>query len=162
MVARMRRLEILVFCLAAAVAPLAVAGGAELDGVWVASLHDGSPMVWQVNGARLRINGRPADLEIRSDSLIVSFDAAPKSDPEAEREMAVYRFLASSSLNGFQRLFVYGFDLGSRGLYLEREAAEEQPLPEDTVPPVPQPVPQPKAPACSSPAPVAQARAGNR
>ena len=169
MVARMRRLGILVLCLAATAVPWAGAGGVELDGTWVASLGDGSEFVWQVDGSRLRLNGRPADLEVRNDSLIVRFDLGPKTPPEAERETAVYRFVAGSSQHGFQRLFVYGFDLGSNGVYFEREAATEAALPEDAAPSVPQPPEPPRKPGLSpptnggsSPAPVAQAHPSKR
>lgn len=113
-------------------APLA----ALLHGVWEGQ-RDGTTVVLELDGeARLRLDGRPADFEIRSDTLLVRFDAIGLAGSASDRETAVYRFMASVSPNGPSRLYVYGFDLGRTGVQLTR-APEPEPS-EDAAPPVPE------------------------
>lgn len=103
-----------------------------LPGVWLGE-RDGQSVTWKLDDAgRLRLDGRPADYRVAGDTLTVHFDAPAAARPGTLRETAVYRFLASTTPP--PRLFVYGFDLGTQGLWLEREAAEDPPLPEDTSP----------------------------
>jgi hypothetical protein len=118
--------------LAAAAHAEAGADSSRLDGTWVGTTDAGQTVVWQVGSGRLRIDGRPADLEIRSDTLVVRFDPSPGHRGEA-RETAVYRYLASNGHQVPARLFVFGFDLGKTGIHLVRETPEPTP-PEDTSP----------------------------
>jgi len=117
-------------------ASAAAVAASELDGTWEGSAGDGSPIVWQVDASRVRIDGRPADLEIRADTLLVRFDPPVQAGPQAARETAVYRFLVGNAQRNPARLFVYGFDLGSQGLYLLRKSEPPRP-PEDAAPTAP-------------------------
>jgi hypothetical protein len=115
----------------------AVDTGGLPPGVWSGE-RNGQSVTWKLDDAgRLRLDGRPADYLVAGDTVIVRFDAPAAARPGTLRETAVYRFLASTTPP--PRLFVYGFDLGIQGLWLEREAAGDPPLPEDTSPPVPPP-----------------------
>ena len=106
-----------------------------LRGVWIGE-RAGQLVTWKLDDAgRLRLDGRPADYRVAGDTLTVRFDAPAAARPGTLRETAVYRFLASTTPP--PRLFVYGFDLGTQGLWLEREAAVEPPLPEATDPVAP-------------------------
>jgi hypothetical protein len=142
----LRRTSKLVYLVAVALAPrLAIAAPAAhpatapiQDGTWIGTRPDGSVVVWEFSGSRLRIEERRADTETRADSLIVRFDRPPGAPPGSAREKAVYRFIASSTGQGPARLFVYGFDLGRRGLHFVRESSAPR-LPEDTTPPTPSP-----------------------
>jgi hypothetical protein len=139
MVCLMRRLLILCVILLS-VRPALGWESALLAGTWVGS-HDGQSMVWQVmDDNRLRLDGRPADFEIRSDSLIIRFDPPLQSNPDPGcREVAIYRFVASTPANGASRLFVSGFDLGKQGALLLREPCEQSDPggSEDAAPPAP-------------------------
>jgi hypothetical protein len=139
MVCLMRRLLILCGILLTSQPSLALEP-ALLAGTWVGS-HDGQSVVWQVMDAgRLRVDGRPADFEIHADSLVIRFDPPlqANADPGC-REVAVYRFVASTPQNGTARLFVSGFDLGKQGALLLREPAEQSDPggSEDAAPPAP-------------------------
>jgi hypothetical protein len=141
---------------------LAVAGGPAiaadsgpiLEGRWTATTHDGGTVEWEFREGRIRIDGRPADLDQRADSLIVSFDPPAASGPEVLRERAVYRFVASTPSHGPSRLFVFGFDLGRGGLSLVRE----EPRTEDAAPAVPE---GPGEPATSQAAALPKGRPGS-
>jgi hypothetical protein len=134
----------------------------ELDGTWEGSASDGSTIVWQMQAGRVRIDGRPADLEIRADSLLVLFDAPVQAKAGAAREAAVYRFLLGGSQRNPARLFVYGFDLGSQGLSLLRTEAPTPP-PEDAAPPLPPSNGATnRAPVHAGPVPGVQARTNER
>jgi hypothetical protein len=125
--------------LVAAAAPAHALDSAKLVGDWVGE-RDGQVIVWRLlEQGRLRIDGRPADFTISTDTLVVRFD--PPCQPSGTRlagETAVYRFLVGATNGVPTQLFVYGFDLGPQGIWLERET-EEPPLPEDAAPPVPAP-----------------------
>jgi hypothetical protein len=115
--------------------------GASIAGEWIGE-RDGQVISWRLDGVgRLRIDGRPADYTISHDTLRVRFDAAPRlGGASCERETAVYRFMVGSSKGRSTQLFVYGFDLGAQGLWLERPEPEP-PLAEDAAPPPPPPAP---------------------
>jgi hypothetical protein len=123
----MRRTGIVCVCALVVAMTAVVAAASELDGTWEGSTEDGSPV---------RIDGRPADLVVRADTLLVRFDAPAQAGPQATRETAVYRFLLGKAQRNPARLFVYGFDLGPQGLYLVRTSEPPAPA-EDTAPPVP-------------------------
>ena len=104
-------------------------------GTWVGERH-GRAVTWRLEtSGRLRVDGCPADYSIACDTLMVRFD--PTGAESGAGETAVYRFWASLPPSGPARLYVYGFDLGSLGQWLEREVPVESPLPEDAAPPAP-------------------------
>jgi len=108
----------------------------RIAGEWVGEL-DGELVLWRFgNEGEAHLNGRHALFCVAHDTLRVTFEA-PLRATEVRPEVAVYRFLASDPSQGPSRLFVYGFDLGKRGVWLE-PAPEEPPLPEDTAPPSPE------------------------
>lgn len=118
----------------ALVAAPAAAGTDRLTGTWVGE-RDGQVVQWNFSDpGRLRANGRPADYTVADDTLVVRFD--PPIGILGEGEKAVYGILASLPKQGRARLFVYGFDLGKVGLWLERQDPSNR-LPEDAAPPVP-------------------------
>jgi hypothetical protein len=125
MVCHMRRLLILCGILLTSEPSSALEPGV-LAGTWVGN-HDGQSVVWQVlDAGRLRVDGRPADFEIHSDTLVVRFDPLVRPNPDPGcREVAIYHFLASTPTNGTARLFVSGFDLGKQGALLLREPTEQ-------------------------------------
>jgi hypothetical protein len=118
---------------------------APLDGIWTGS-RNGEAVRWDLgDDGRLRIDGRGADYLVRGDSLLVTFDP---TDPTAGAETVIYRFKPEA---GFSRLFVFGFDLGKRGLVLHRmhtaaPSEDASPVPPQ-VPPVPFKGPSRPAPA---------------
>lgn len=107
----------------------------RLAGTWVGE-KDGREVRWSFSDpGRLRANGRPGDYCLSHDTLTVRFDPPLGATTVDMGEKAIYGFVASVPRSGPARLFVYGFDLGKLGLWLEREEAPA--LPEDAAPPVP-------------------------
>ncbi|MFQ5601013.1 MAG: hypothetical protein ACE5G2_10735, partial [Candidatus Krumholzibacteriia bacterium] len=107
----------------------------QLSGTWIGECSTGQEVVWRLDAlGGLRVDDRPATYELTGDTLVVHFEPVDDLGPSGSGEIAVYHVLASSPGSGPRRLFIYGFDLGPRGIFLE---CEEAPLPEDASPPVP-------------------------
>jgi hypothetical protein len=126
--------------LGVAVAAAGVARAIEpsrLAGEWVGE-RSGREVVWRLDGSRMRVDGRPADFVIAGDSLRVRFDRPCRAEVSDPPETAIYRFVVNLPASGTARLFVYGFDLGNQGMWLERAAADP-PLPEGAAPTGPAP-----------------------
>ncbi len=112
----------------------------RITGEWIGE-QDGEWVTWNFGeDGKAHLNGRYALFTVSHDTLRVTFEAPLRATSDASPEVAVYRFLASDPSLGPLRLFVYGFDLGKQGVWLQ-PAPEEPPLPEDTAPPAPDVVP---------------------
>ena len=120
---------------AAAVAP-SPAPCHRIVGEWVGEM-DGEFVVWNFDAeGRARLNERCAVFAVSHDTLRVTYDAPLRAAADTPAEVAIYRFLASDPQQGPSRLFVYGFDLGKSGVWLQ-PAPVEPALNEDAAPPVP-------------------------
>jgi hypothetical protein len=108
----------------------------RVHGDWVGEM-DGELVTWSfLDDHRARIGDRSGSYQVSNDTLRIHFAPPLRAADDTPAEVAVYRFLASDPQQGPLRLFVYGFDLGKRGIWLE-PAPAEPPLPEDAAPVVP-------------------------
>jgi len=108
----------------------------RIAGEWIGE-RDGELVSWNFGDeGKAYLNGRNAVFTVAHDTLRVTFEAPLRAAADVLPEMAVYRFLASDPSMGPSRLFVYGFDLGKQGVWLQ-PAPEEPTLPEDTAPAAP-------------------------
>jgi hypothetical protein len=108
----------------------------RVHGDWVGEM-DGELVTWSfLDGQKARVGDRSGSYQVSNDTLRIHFAPPLRAADDTPAEVAVYRFLASDPQQGPLRLFVYGFDLGKRGIWLE-PATPEPPLPEDAVPVVP-------------------------
>jgi len=127
---------------ARALEPVSLEG---FQGTWQGE-QDGHAVVWRVESTgRLRADGRMADCSISGDTLTVRFDASVVGGSSSGRETAVYRFRANNLNSKAASIFVYGFDLGLRGIWLRRQPPAEPRQAEDAAPPAPGNPGRPKA-----------------